>query len=74
MSPKILRRCTVCGKFHASYLVLDHDIEKGYYCYACWKSRQASFPSEHSEQDKKPAGEPIDTEPSHGSQVEPAGR
>jgi len=41
MSPKVLRRCTLCGKFHASYLVNDLPIPggKGYLCYTCWMAR-----------------------------------
>lgn len=40
MAPKILRRCTICKKFHASYLVEDAEFGKCYLCYSCWKSRQ----------------------------------
>ena len=40
MPPKILRRCTICKKFHASYLVEDAELGKYYLCYSCWKSRQ----------------------------------
>jgi hypothetical protein len=40
MPPKILRRCTICKKFHASYLVEDVESGKYYLCYSCWKSRQ----------------------------------
>ena len=42
MSPKILRRCMLCGKFHASYLVVDPAFCKGYLCYSCWKARQSA--------------------------------
>lgn len=41
MRGKILRRCSVCGKFHASYLVLDHEGGKGYYCSSCWHALRA---------------------------------
>ena len=38
-----LRRCAMCGKFHASYLVPDFDpVKKGHLCYPCWKARQAA--------------------------------
>lgn len=40
MSPKILRRCTICKRFHASYLVEDRNYGKCYLCYSCWESRQ----------------------------------
>ena len=32
----VLRRCALCGKFHASYLVVVQG-EKRPYCYRCWK-------------------------------------
>jgi len=41
MSPKILRRCTICRKFHAAYLVEDREFGKRYLCYSCWESHQA---------------------------------
>jgi hypothetical protein len=44
MAGKILRRCSLCGKFHAAYLVPEHHGRKGYYCYACWKATQAARP------------------------------
>jgi hypothetical protein len=37
---KILRRCTICGKFHASYLVDDPVLGTCYLCYSCWTARQ----------------------------------
>ena len=37
---KILRRCTICKKFHASYLVEDPQLGKCYLCYSCWKARE----------------------------------
>lgn len=37
---KILRRCTICRNFHASYLVDDPKLGKCYLCYSCWKARQ----------------------------------
>ena len=39
MPGKILRRCTLCKKFHASYLVDDPELGKCYLCYTCWKAR-----------------------------------
>ena len=36
------RRCWVCGKFHASYLVPDGKGGKAHYCYSCWKAWQAA--------------------------------
>jgi hypothetical protein len=41
MKREILRRCSLCGKFHASYLVSEHPGGKGYYCYTCWKATYA---------------------------------
>jgi hypothetical protein len=40
MSPKILRRCSICKRFHASYRVEDPALGIGYLCYDCWKGRQ----------------------------------
>jgi hypothetical protein len=40
MAPKILRRCTICKHYHASYLVEDSEFGKCYLCFSCWKSRQ----------------------------------
>jgi hypothetical protein len=45
MPPKTLRRCTICKRFHASYLVFDPKLGKGYYCYDCWQARYATEPS-----------------------------
>lgn len=39
MSPKILQRCTICKRFHASYLLEDPDLGKCYLCLSCWKTR-----------------------------------
>jgi hypothetical protein len=44
MSPRILRRCSLCQKYHASYLVTDVNLGKLYLCYTCWKARQADQP------------------------------
>jgi hypothetical protein len=41
MSPKILRRCSLCGKFHAEYRVEDPELGKLYLCYACWQAKYA---------------------------------
>jgi len=54
MSAKILRRCTICGKFHASYLVVDAAFGKGHLCYSCWKARQTTQPVQLVGQDAKP--------------------
>lgn len=54
MSPKILRRCTICGNFHASYLVEDPALGKCYLCYKCWKDRQTSQPPPVSAPGEKP--------------------
>jgi hypothetical protein len=40
LAPKVLRRCSICGNFHASYLVKNPQFGKGYYCYSCWKAWQ----------------------------------
>ncbi len=46
MPGKILRRCAICKKYHASYLVEAPELGgKVYLCYSCWKA--------HSAQEKK---------------------
>jgi aminodeoxyfutalosine deaminase len=44
--PKILHRCSICNNFHASYLVHDRKLGKGYYCYSCFRAWQAANPPE----------------------------
>jgi hypothetical protein len=39
---KILRRCSLCGKYHASFLVSDFPGGKGHLCSSCWKAWQAA--------------------------------
>ena len=38
MPGKVLRRYTICKKFHASYLVNDPKLGKSYLCYCCWRA------------------------------------
>lgn len=42
MPPNVLRRCSLCKNFHASYLVEDPRLGKLYLCYSCWTARQAA--------------------------------
>ena len=53
MTRKILRRCSLCGKFHAAYLVPEHEGGKGYYCYACWKATYPTRSSRHEPPDER---------------------
>jgi hypothetical protein len=39
---KILRRCDLCGKFHASYRVEDPRLGSLILCQNCWSRRAAS--------------------------------
>jgi ADP-ribose pyrophosphatase len=41
MPGKVLRRCDICGNFHAAYIVPEGDSGKRYYCYKCWKAHMA---------------------------------
>jgi hypothetical protein len=50
---KILRRCTICKKFHASYLVDDPELGKCYLCYSCWKSKQDASNVSREENESK---------------------
>jgi len=45
MSPPALRRCSLCGKFHAAYLVPELPVGKNRLCLSCWKNWQAAHPS-----------------------------
>ena len=53
MAAKILRRCTLCKRFHASYLVEDPERGKYYLCYFCWKARQQQDSVPASAEEKK---------------------
>ncbi len=46
MPPQALRRCSLCGKFHAAYLVPELPPEKNRLCYTCWKYWQDTHPSD----------------------------
>ena len=54
MAGKVLRRCSLCKRYHVSYIVTDPITgSKAYYCYDCWKALQANQPGG----DLKPGGE-----------------
>ena len=57
MAGKILRRCDLCGRFHASYLVPDPKFGQLHLCYTCWKGRYGSPPSSAPELGVAPLGE-----------------
>jgi hypothetical protein len=69
MSPKVLRRCDVCGKFHASYLVPDFQGRPARLCYDCWKGLYAAPQREEAEARKPDHDEPV--EPDHGEPAKP---
>ena len=64
MTRKILRRCSLCGNFHAAYLVPEHPGGQGYYCYKCWKATNSIRPSPALEQGAEGPCEPEATGPS----------
>ena len=68
MSGRILRRCTLCKKSHASYLVHDPELGKGYLCYACWKARYAAQPPSAPDQATEPPGKQVEDEGSPAAQ------
>ena len=41
---KILRRCYICGKFHAAYLITGADGITRKVCYSCWKAAHPTTP------------------------------
>lgn len=57
MTGKILRRCTICKKYSASYLVEDPQHGKYYLCYSCWRATQTPPSVNASAEDGKPEGE-----------------
>ena len=65
MSPKILRRCDVCGRFHEGYIVPDPERGgKAYYCYDCWKAKYAAQPKLATDQEgSKPGDQPKPDQP-----------
>lgn len=44
MPRNVLRRCDLCGRFHASFLVPESGYGKGYLCSSCYKVWQAAHP------------------------------
>lgn len=66
VSGKILRRCTICKKFHASYLVEAPQRGSYYLCYTCWRTTQipATFVSSEPDvtaQIERERGEALNT-------------
>ena len=59
MPGKILRRCTICKKFHASYLVEYPQLGKHYLCYGCWRNRSLAT----NEQGANRSEETLEVEP-----------
>jgi hypothetical protein len=49
---KILKRCSLCQNFHASYLIEDPKLGKLYLCYDCWKEKYAGKPAENAQPPK----------------------
>ena len=58
-APKVLRRCTICKNFHASYLVEDAELGKCSLCLRCWKAR--SFMDRRHVKAKTRGNKPIET-------------
>lgn len=58
MSPKILRRCSICKKFHASYRVEHPQLGVLHLCTTCWSTTQAA-----STPPEAPAPAQTDTSP-----------
>ncbi len=66
MTPKILRRCGVCKRYHAAYRVVGSEQIIRYLRYDCWhalEGSQAALPPRTDEQAKAGAGE--EDTPSH---------
>ena len=50
MPGPVLRQCSICKKFHASYIVEDPVLGLCYQCSNCWKSSQSPKPTDAPEQ------------------------
>jgi hypothetical protein len=72
MTKRILRRCTICQKHQASYLVHDSQLGSGYLCYTCCQARQAASGISSPEQNAGPVDEQAKTRPiSQSNEQEP---
>lgn len=59
-----LRRCDICGKYHASYIVTDPKTgRKSYICTLCWKAKFASQPQNGPSQKAESQEEPAEKKP-----------
>ena len=56
MPRRALRRCTICKKFHASYLVEDPEFGKCYLCLSCWRARPTLLIEQSVQHAKENAG------------------
>jgi hypothetical protein len=56
MPGKVLRRCDLCKKFHASYAVQDALLGVRYLCYRCWLATQAPSTQPASAANRKAEG------------------
>ena len=68
MTPKILRRCDVCKRFHAEYRVVAPDQGIRYLCYECWKAQesdQTGSPPKTGEQPRAGEGQDVSRSHSH---------
>lgn len=41
MAGQKLRRCSICKRFHAAYLVPELGRDNGHLCYECWLAWQS---------------------------------
>jgi hypothetical protein len=55
--PNVLRRCAVCKKYGAPFLVTTPSGQ-AYYCYDCWKKFVAQPPSEPDRNEQAKTGQP----------------
>lgn len=73
---KVLRKCALCGKFHASYQVVVRGNPRSY-CYRCWKTAAeheiARLAADEGDTRIAPAGEPAGEEVDGSSDKESKG-
>jgi len=60
MPDKVLRRCDICGKFHAAYLVPNPKGGQMKVCQTCWKNLMAPKPDAPAKDESAKAEKPAE--------------
>jgi hypothetical protein len=70
MPHNILRRCDICGKYHASYRVPDPEGKTSNLCYSCWKARYQPATPRPTDRAVEQAGGKADSDVAADDQAE----